>query len=72
MEHRPPWSRSVRTGALLVLGGALLAAACFGIVFWSWQGSVLGVVLSALLPGSGAIWTLARPWKAKPSRWDER
>lgn len=70
MQRRSPWNGSVRTGALLLLGGVLLIGACFGIVFWSWQGSVLGVVLSALLPGFGAIWTLARPWKAKPSRWD--
>ncbi len=53
------------TGALrpwlLVLASlALAAGACAGIVYWSWQGSLIGVALSALVPGTCALALLAR------------
>jgi hypothetical protein len=45
-------SRSVLLGALVVV---LVAAGCGGIVFAALQGSILGVALAALLPGSYAV-----------------
>ena len=60
MHHWLHRDTSVRTGVLVVLGSLLLAAACGGIVFWAWHGSVMGVLLSAMLPGFAAIWTFGR------------
>jgi hypothetical protein len=48
-----------------------MAAACVGIVFWAWQGSVVGVLLSAMLPGFAAIWTFGRTGKSGPSHRDQ-
>ena len=70
MQRRLHWDGSVRSGALVVLGSVLMIAACCGIVFWALQGSVLGVLLSAMLPGFGAIWMLARPWRENLSPQD--
>ncbi len=61
------WTRSVRSGAYSLLGLALLAVACSGIVFWAWQASVLGVLLSALVPGFGAVWALSNSSRASAS-----
>lgn len=49
----------LRAGLLLLLF-ALGVAACAGIVYWAWQGSLIGVVLSALIPGTLALSILRR------------
>ena len=71
MHHWLHWDSSIRTGVLVVLGSLLLIAACCGIVFWAWQGSVVGVLLSAMLPGFAAIWTFGRTGKAGSSPEDQ-
>ena len=71
MQHRQHWDGPARNRALVVLASVLMIAACCGIVFFAWQGSVFGVLLSALLPGFGAIWMLVRPWSGGSSRQDE-
>ena len=45
---------AVRTGLLLLLFLVLVVEACAGIIYWAWQGSLIGVALSALIPGSCA------------------
>ena len=45
-------SRSLlQSGSLLLLSAILVTGACAGIVYWAWQGSLIGVVVSALVPG---------------------
>ena len=68
--NRVCWTRSVRSGAFGLFGLLLLAVTCFGIVFWAWQASVLGVLISALVPGFGAIWALSDRPKAVTSEQD--
>jgi hypothetical protein len=48
-------SRSLRAGMLLLLPFMLATLACAGILFCAWQGSIIGVALSALVPGSCAV-----------------
>ena len=39
---------------------ALALLACGGIVYWAWLGSLLGVALSALVPGCCAVQVMSR------------
>lgn len=57
MEH--PLER-VRLGLVALLVGLWLVAAYAGIVYWSVQGSLLGVLASAAVSGlaAAATWTL--------------
>lgn len=49
-------SRSIlRAGLLLFVSLALVMLTLAGILFWAWHGSILGVALSALLPGLCAM-----------------
>ena len=55
---------AARTGFLLLLFLVLAAGACAGIIFWAWRGSLIGVALSALVPGSCATSLLfATSWQ---------
>ena len=48
---------AVRVGLVGLLLACWVAAAYAGIVYWSFQGSLLGVVVSALVSGGGALST---------------
>lgn len=57
-----------RTALLLLALFTSAIGACVGIVYWAWQGSLAGVVASALIPGTCAIAVLTRmPWGLRPS-----
>jgi hypothetical protein len=59
----------VRSGAFLLLSLLLAIGACAGIIYWAWHGSLLGVVLSAVLPGSGAsALVTGQTWRTRPGR----
>ncbi len=45
---------AVRSGVLLLLFILLSAEACAGIIYYAWQGSLIGVTLAALVPSSCA------------------
>ena len=49
---------SGRSGLFLLLL-LLTGGACVGIVYWALQGSLIGVVGSALMPGSVAVSIMA-------------
>jgi hypothetical protein len=48
---------AVRVGLVGLLLACWVGAAYAGIVYWSFQGSLLGVVVSALVSGGGALST---------------
>ena len=48
---------TVRLGFVALLVGLWLVAAYAGIVYWSLQGSLLGVMVSAVVPGLAAAST---------------
>jgi len=56
-----------RTRLLIALEIVLIACAGFGIIYCALQGSLLGVALSALLPGPGAVWLLTSTRASRPS-----
>ncbi len=57
-----------RAALLLLALFTLATGACAGIVYWAWQGSLAGVVVSALIPGTCAIAVLTHvPWGLRPS-----
>lgn len=69
MAKLPDLMGVARAALLLIALLALVAGACAGIVFWAWQGSLTGVVVSALVPGTCALSVLTRlPWHRRPSR----
>ena len=47
----------IRVGFLALLLACWVAGAYAGIVYWSLQGSLLGVIASALVPGIAATFT---------------
>ena len=51
MKVRLGSASAVRSGFLLLLFLVLAAGACAGIIYWAWQGSLIGVALSALVLG---------------------
>lgn len=55
----PQLAESVRVGILLLVAILLVAGTGLGIVYGALAGSLLGVLLSATIPGSAAIWVLA-------------
>ncbi len=69
MMTKLPGPMEVARAALRLCALVTLAAgACAGIVYWAWQGSLTGVLVSALVPGTCAIAVLTRsPWHARPS-----
>ena len=67
MQQLPSSARSLWATLLLVLELALIAGAGVGIIYWALHGSLLGVALSALLPGPGAVWLLASSRTTNPS-----
>lgn len=50
---------SWRSATRLALLVALVLSACAGIVYWALSGSLLGVAVSALVPGRIAMWVVA-------------
>ncbi len=61
-------ARFARAGLVLLLSMLLAAGAGAGIIYWAWQGSLIGVVLSALLPGSLAtVLASGEPRRTRPS-----
>jgi hypothetical protein len=52
-----PLLAMIRLGLLALLLACWVAGAYAGIVFWSFQGSLLGVIASALVPGLAATLT---------------
>ena len=52
-----PLVAMIRLGLLALLLACWVAGAYAGIVFWSFQGSLLGVIASALVPGLAATFT---------------
>ncbi len=55
VTRMPELSGAVRAALLLLVVVVLVAGACAGIVYCALQGSIAGVVLSALVPGLGAL-----------------
>ncbi len=52
-------SEVVRLGLVVLLLGLWIAGAYAGIVYWALNGSLLGVILSAVVTGVGATSTLS-------------
>ena len=46
------------TGSLIVCVLILIVGACLGIVYCAYQGSLLGVIAAALIPGVAVAWVL--------------
>ena len=68
MRLRTGSLRFVRSGLFLLLALLLATGACAGIIFWAWRGSLIGVALSALVPGSWAIaLATSEAWRIRPS-----
>lgn len=66
MRLRLGSSMPVRSGLLLLLALLLAAGAGAGIIYWAWQGSLVGVVLSALVPGScAAALATSETWRTQ-------
>lgn len=60
MTKLPGLMGAARAALLLLALLASAVGAFAGIVFWAWQGSLIGVVVSALVPGTCAIAVLTR------------
>jgi hypothetical protein len=59
MQHLQVPNGRLRARLLLAVEIFLVALAGFGIIYWAFHGSLIGVALSALLPGPGVVWMLA-------------
>jgi hypothetical protein len=55
VTRMPELSGAFRVALLLLVVVLLVAGTCAGIVYCALQGSIAGVLLSALVPGLGAM-----------------
>ncbi len=51
-------SEKARTAGYALLAIGTIASTLVGLVYWSVQGWIMGVVLSALIPGFGLVSTV--------------
>ena len=58
MSAGVPSASVVRSAGLVLLSLILASGAYAGIIYWAWQGSLIGVAVSALLPGGCAVLVL--------------
>ena len=64
MVHLRVLDAAEKRAMLALLAALLTIVTCVGVVYFALQGSLLGVILSATIPGYGAVGIGGSAWRS--------